>query len=442
MIVLFFVVGCSKERPGKKPDNIILISIDTLRADHLGCYGYPRDTSPAIDKFASGALLFEDVSSPSPWTLPAHASLLTGLYPSHNRVRTRSNRLPADVMTLAKVLRQQGFVTSAIVNSHWLSKRNGLHQGFDYFTYVMESVTQVKPSEVEDKAYKWLLKHRAKPFFLFLHFYDVHSDYRSLPRYEKLFARPYNGKADGTTAQLLHYRKGRGSLDKTDAKHLIDLYDAGIRQMDDGIARLFKFLKKKKLFDNSLIIITADHGEEFLEHGGVLHGRTQFQEVIQVPLIMRGPGLPRRKRIKTMASLIDIMPTILGLLDIAQPAPLDGIDLRHLWQKTNGEPPLRLLFGEADWNNMIQSAIVDDIKRAVRHNQYKLHYNLLTKKKELYDLLEDPHENSNVIEQHPSLADSLFRVLKNFMSVEVTGKSVPALSTKEIELLKSLGYLQ
>ncbi len=434
--------GCRQKQTKSEHTNVILISIDTLRADHLGCYGYARPTSPTLDKFASQGLLFEDVSTTSPWTLPAHASLLTGLYPSHNGVQTRRHRLPREIITLANVLRENGFLTTAVVNSHWLSKNYRLNQGFDDFTYVVEDAEEVAPSKVGDKASKWLSKHSSKPFFLFLHYLDVHSDYRSLPRYEKQFVRPYSGIIDGSTAQIVTFRDGLLSLNQADVSHLIDLYDAGIRQMDDSIARLFKLLKKKNLFDNTFIIVTADHGDEFLEHGGVLHGRTQFQELIHVPLIIRGPGLPQSKRIKHIASLVDVMPTTLSLLGIDPPAGLDGIDLRTLWRNGDSEPPPRLLFAEADRNNLIGDKITDDIRRAVRHPRYKLHYDLWKKKTQLYDILGDPQEKVNVADKHGPMADSLLRALKDYMRIKKTGESAPALFPEEIERLKSLGYLR
>lgn len=436
-----WLAGCRKERPAARHANLILVSIDTLRADHLGCHGYSRPTSPALDKIASEGLLFEDVTAPSPWTLPAHASLLTGLYPSRHGVRSHSHCLPDDAVTLAERLEEHGFLTAAVVNSHNLCEKYGLHRGFDDFTYVKEDLKQVKPSRVEDEALRWLLERRGERFFLFLHYYDVHSDYRSLPQYEKQFVRPYQGNADGSTAQLLAYRYGHLSLNRADIEHLLNLYDASIRQMDDGLARLFKFLEDRDLLDNTLLVITSDHGEEFLEHGGVLHGRTQYQEVLQVPLVMRGPGIPQSTRVKDIASLVDVMPTILAMLGVPDPLPSDGIDLRFLWEKVDVQPAPRFIFGEADHNNEVEGRRVEDIKRAVRHPRYKLHYDRLTKESQLYDLLEDPHEKFDVASAHTSLGDLLLDRLAEFMRVDKIGKASSPLTPQETETLKSLGYL-
>ncbi|UCE98571.1 MAG: sulfatase [Planctomycetota bacterium] len=435
--------GCGRKKTSVKQTNVILISIDTLRADHVGCYGYQRPTSPTLDNLASEGLLFEDVTSTSPWTLPAHGSLLTGLYPNRHGLKSYNNRLPNDVVTLSEILSKHGFSTAAVVNSLYVSQRYGFNRGFDYFTYVKEIINLRVPSRVGDEALNWLAKYCSEPFFLFLHYFDIHSDYTSLPRYEKQFIRPYHGVADGTTAQLIYFRRGQVHLDQTDAVHLVDLYDASIRQMDDGIARLLRFLETRKLLDNSLIVITSDHGEEFLDHGGVLHSRTQYQELLHVPIIMWGPGVPSSKRLKNVVSLVDVMPTVLSLLDIPKPSSLDGFDLSPLWQQSASQLPPRYLFAEASKDRIIpdERNIKHDIKRAVRHPRYKLHYDRLTKKIQMYDLRNDPSEKIDVASQHASLVDSMFSQLESFMTISKIGPSIPPLSPEEVQMLKSLGYL-
>ncbi|MCP4402326.1 MAG: sulfatase-like hydrolase/transferase, partial [bacterium] len=176
--------------------------------------------------------------------------------------------------------------------------------------------------------------------------------------------------------------------------------------------RLFALLEKKDMLDNTLIIVTSDHGEEFLEHGGVLHGRTQFQEVMHVPLLIRGPGILHSKRFKHITSLVDVMPTILALQGISPPASLDGINLCPLWQKSNVQLPQRYIFAEADHNNKI-----NDVKRAVRHLQYKLHYDRSSKEAQLYDLSDDPGEKVDVAHKHTQLVDSMLSNLKDFMNI-------------------------
>lgn len=434
--------GCGKKEP-VKPSNVILISLDTLRADHLGCYGYQRPTTPTLDKFASEGVLFEDVTSTSPWTLPAHGSMLTGLYPNRHGLKSLHCSLPDDITTLAEVFKQHGFSTAAVVNVYFVSEKYGFDRGFDSFVYIERFVDEWRPSKVGDKAIEWLSQQNDKPFFLFLHYFDVHGDYSSSLNYEKQFVRPYQGIADGTTEQLHRFRDGLVSLNQTDAEHLIDLYDAGIRQLDDGIARLFSCLETKKLLDNSLIIITSDHGEEFLDHGGVLHSQTQYQELVHIPLIMRGPGIPRSKRIKQAVSMVDVMPTVLSSFAISEPTSLDGLDLCPLWQKKGYQLPARYIFSEASKEKEHPQKFNPkfDIKRAVRHPRYKLHYDKLTKGKKLYDLQNDLQEKFDVASKHPQLVDSMLLQLKDFMSVSKKGIQLPPLSPEEIQKLKSLGYI-
>jgi arylsulfatase A-like enzyme len=434
---LAVAAGCRGQTRTAAPQRVVLISIDTLRADHLGCYGYGRPTSPGIDALAREGILFEDVSAPSPWTLPSHASLLTGLYPSRHGLKAHDRYLPATVPTLAALLGRAGFVTAGVVNSYNLGPRFGLDRGFQEFLYVEEAADQAEPStRITEQAMAWLRQHRDHRLFLFVHYYDVHSDYRSRPRYEEQFVSPYRGVADGTTAQLMAYREGRVRLEGKDAAHLIDLYDAGIRQMDDELQRLFAFLRDEKLLDGTLLILTSDHGEEFLERGGVLHGRTQFQEVMRVPLLMRGPGLPAGRRDPATTSLLDVMPTVLGLLRIERPPSLDGEDLAPSWQGEAGRLGGRYLFGEADHNNA-----EPDVTRAVRHRSFKLHFNRLTGQRELFDLARDPGERVDRTTSEPAVAADLKARLERFMQIRGEAAPPSRLTPEEIEKLRSLGYL-
>lgn len=426
--------GCGRGASNDHRPNLILISIDTLRADHLGSYGYERPTSPALDVLASEGAVFENVSSTAPWTLPAHGSLLTGLYPSRHGLKSNRSQLPADVRTLAEILSERGFRTAAFVNSHYVSDRYGFARGFEQFEYIEENVASVAPCAVGDEAIAWLSKRQKRPFFLFLHTYDVHSDYRSLESYEQQFVRA-EGRMDGTTAQLQRVRTGELELSPADVERTIDLYDAGIRQVDDQIDRLLRHLESKGLAKHTLVAVTSDHGEEFGEHGGVLHGRTQFEELIHVPLIMRGPGLPAGARVPTVASLIDVLPTLLGLLDIPVPAGVDGVFLGGAWDAEHAPPAPRFVFAEADHNNAEA-----DIKRAVRSQHHKLHFDRATGELALYDLTGDAGEATDIAAQNAATVDVMRTQLERFMTIETTGQALPPLSDEEAEKLRTLGY--
>lgn len=431
--LLLLCAACGPTTP--PPRLVLLVSIDTLRPDHLGAYGYARPTSPTLDRIAAGGALFEVALSPAPWTLPGHASMLTGLYPHRHGLTALDLELPADVETVASRFQAAGYATAAFVNSHNLSERYDLDRGFDEYVYVKESVSSRFPSRlIVDRAIQWLGEPHDAPAFVFLHTYDVHSDYASLPRYEERFVRPYDGSADGTTSQLARVRHGLESLDEGDASHLVDLYDAGIRQVDDELARLVAFLAERGLEESTLLAITSDHGEEFLEHGGVLHGRTQFDEVLRVPLVLRGPGIPPGLRIETPVSLVDVMPTLLGLTGLSPPAGLDGIDVGPLVR--GGALPDRVLFGEADHNRRYH-----DVTRSARHGRYKLHVNRKSGERALYDLREDPGEHVDVASRETEVAHRLLREIERFRGERVRGPRAPQLSEEEAEHLRSLGYL-
>ncbi|MCC6846892.1 MAG: sulfatase [Deltaproteobacteria bacterium] len=428
--------ACRRQAPPEPPRRVVLVSVDTLVPTHLGCYGYDRQTSPRLDAVANAGVVFERATSPAPWTLPAHASMLTGLYPSHHGLRDHDVTLPESIATLASVLSSHGFATAAVVNSHNLSPLFGLERGFHQFEYVKEEVARREPSRgITDRAIEWLGQHHDERFFLFLHTYDVHSDYSSLPEYERQFVRPYTGPADGTTAQMIRARTGRLTLDRTDARHLIDLYDAGIRQYDDELGRLLDALGDDP---RTLLIVTSDHGEEFGEHGGFLHGRTQFEEVVRIPLIVRGPGAPPGLRVGTTVSLIDVMPTILAAVGVPAPGPLDGVDLAPTWRGAAAAIGERTLFHEADHNNA-----EPDVTRAVRHDHEKLHFDRLSGATMLFDLATDPGEQTDVSRGRPELVEAFRADLEEFAKKHAaTGGSSVTLTPEQIERLKSLGYVR
>lgn len=430
--------SCRPSPVAKPPRLVVLVSIDTLRADHLGAYGYGRPTSPYLDRLASEGVLFEDATTPAPWTLPAHASLLTGLYPSRHGLKAHDRYLPARIGTLAQWLGRAGFITAAVVNSHNLGPRFGLDRGFREFLYVEEVAGQREPTRrVTDQALEWLDRHGAGPLFLFVHYYDVHSDYASEPAYEREFVRPYRGPADGTTAQLMAFREGKARLGPADAPHLVDLYDAGIRQMDDEVRRLVEGVRVRGLLERTLLVVTSDHGEEFFERGGVLHGRTQFQEVARVPLLVQGPGLPRGRRVGLPVSLIDVAPTVLSWLGLPAVEGLDGADLSLVLAGEEGRLAGRVLFAEADHNNE-----QPDITRAVRRGPFKLLYDRLSERHRLFDLARDPGEAEDVAASHPDLVRELREQLRRFLAIRAETGTPLRLSPAELEKLKSLGYLQ
>ncbi len=453
-LLLLGLAGCGADAAGadEGPRNVILISIDTLRPDFLGCYGHERDTSPAIDRLASGGVRFTDVSSAAPWTLPSHATMFTGLYPSHHGVKSHDNRLPDRVVTLAEEFRDRGFQTFAVVNT-WNIAEPSFHlfQGFDAddLRYIAESIdnprTQkdiVGGGEAITTAARELLEERdeGQSFFLFLHTYDVHTDFNPKPEYKERFVGPYSGRLNGRTQQLIGMRKRGETLTEADLRWLKEMYEAEIRELDDLLDRFFDWLEEQGLAEDTLIVLTSDHGEEFQEHGGTLHGRTQYQELLLVPLILKGPGLPQGQVIDAPVSLIDLAPTILALCGIEPSQELDGLDISRAWRDPAGFPRDRRLFGEADHNNEVDGRSVVDIKRMVRRGNEKLVLDRHTKRFELYDLARDPSEQTDLSGAQPERMKELKRELGRFMQSEVDPEMIAPPSAEDLERLEELGY--
>jgi len=439
VVLICIALGCSR---GERDDlrGVLLVSIDTLRPDHLGAYGYARPTSPNFDRLAREGVLFEVACSVAPWTLPAHATLLTGLLPHRHGIQTSRKGLPPDIPTLASRLDAAGFRTAAVVNSSYVGRRNGLDRGFHTFQQVPEP--ERAPSEVADLGLHWLDAHLhdPAPFFLFLHFYDVHSDYEALPRFERLLVRPYQGPVSGSTGQLLRVTHGEVALGDDDLRHLVDLYDASVRQTDTQLGRVLEWLERHGLADRVLVVVTSDHGEEFLEHGGVLHARTHYHEVLRIPLVMRGPGLPHGRRVTRPVSIADVAPTVLSVADVA-PGEGDGSDLSRLWRAgaSDDADPGRWLVAEGDHGNGHRNA-----KRSIRNARYKLIQDRITNEVELYDLVNDPEEQDDLSGRLPALRDELLARLEEITADGAPGDAGVALplSPEEAERLRALGYAE
>ena len=427
--------------------NIVLISVDTLRADRLGCYGAKRETSPTIDALARRGVLYEDVTATSPWTLPSHASLLTGLYPSRHGVKDREHQLGAEVLPLAEILTGAGYRTRAIVNALYVSERFGLGRGFEAYDYVSEWAVEPngrrsivnRGEEITDAAIDYVRSRGDERFFLFLHYYDVHTDLDPAPVHRESFTEDYPQALSGRTDELLAVRKGQRNLSDRDVRHLFDLYDAEIRTLDDQLKRLFEALEASGRSEDTLVVLTSDHGEEWMEHGSVLHGRTYYQEVIGVPLIVAGPGVDAGVRVEEPVSLIDVFPTLLALTGLSAPAGIDGRDLGPL---ARGEAPSesRFLFAEADHNNVVNGEKVQDLLRMVRSGDWKLQLDTVSGAVELYDLASDPGETRDLSESEPDRTALLLERLKAFLEAEASGSRIAPPSSEELDRLRALGY--
>src|SRR5262245_50401417 len=436
-IALLLAASCSHSPRAR---NLILISIDTLRADRLGCYGYARPTTPFLDRESHAGVLFADATAPSSWTYPSHAALFTGLYPGRNGATRLEQRMRKDVASLAEWLGARGFRAAGVVSST-LFAGYGLERGFEKLEYVDPGGPE--PSKVTARAVEWLSAvDRSRPFFCFVHYLDPHSDYSSLPEFEAPFVGPYSGPANGKSEQLFQHVQGFLHFDAADARHLSDLYDAGVRQQDAELEKLFAHLERAGFLADTLVVLVSDHGEEFLEHGQVMHGLSQYEESVRVPFLLWGPGVPRDVRVAETVSLVDVMPTVLDLLGVPAPAALDGESLRALWEHPGSPRPPRALFVEADLDPPGPPArrMVPGDDLAVRRGDFKLVLDPSSGTARLFDLAHDPHETRDVAAEHPEQVSDLRAELDRFRTRRAEASAPVPLTEADLKKLEDLGY--
>lgn len=317
--------------------NVVLICLDTVRADHVGAYGYRANpTTPALDRLATESTVFLDASAAAGWTKPSVPSFLTGTYPMQHGVYEGSARgesgkvtdvLPESSTTLAEVFRERGYATAAFVKNAQLNRGNGFEQGFE--TYVDEAGDA---RTLRWRAEDWLEEHAARssahPFFLYLHFLDAHWPYDVPDEYAARFT-PLESSAlfrgGGSRALRDEVNDGKRRLNESELAALVDTYDGSLRFIDDELARLFAYLDARGLWSDSVVCVIADHGEEFMEHGRIGHGHGLHQNLLRVPFIVRVPGRAPQ-RVDTPVSLIDLFPTLLGAAGLSNLPANEGLD--------------------------------------------------------------------------------------------------------------------
>ena len=478
------VVGASDGEHGEgrsSQPNILLISIDTLRPDHLSAYGYSRDTSPVLQKLAREGVLFREAYSHSTWTLPAHASILTGLNPLAHGVLTREDRLQGYHETLAERLNEEGYETVAWVGTkRWgfVGADYGFASGFTRFhhyphpnrfwsgilarnidalllEYLYRGVGNAHAQVGE--VLRWLDVGRTDPFFAFVHFYDVHSKSAILP-YEA--PEPFRdvfceGALDDfdfcegalcASDRLLEIARGRKSaLGKEEIEIARCLYDGGIAFMDSELGRLFTGLRARGLYDNTIIVVTSDHGEAFFEHERPLH-TTLHEEITRIPMIIRVPGALEGKRASGVVRQSDIAPTLLALIGSR---PLEG---------AQGKSLVDVL---TQWNETLDFGVlaVDDNQGGslIRKGPYVLilhpSFNALDGKpiQELYDVSSDPAQRHNRAVSEPSVVAGLIQRMGNQhqRSLALQKRLAAGETHEKVEVsdearagLRALGYTQ
>jgi arylsulfatase A-like enzyme len=431
-----------------KRNNIVLILIDTLRADHLSCYGYKRNTSPNIDKIASEGVRFTDFYTVCPWTNPTIASLFTGKYPGvmspprYYYEQGTAQALPEEIDTLAEVLKKDGYHTFALVDAPGINEELKYNQGFDEFITLFNKtenwVKGSKPSDVLASLSEQLDMCKDNYFFAYIHLFYPHIPYYPPPPFREMFGEGFH------------------NFSRNEKEGVINMYDGEIRYTDELIGNIFDNLKERKLLNNTYVIITADHGEGFWEHGLSTHGNSLYNELLKIPLIIYFPGgrTTQPKTIDGRVSNIDLFPTIMDFAKIEDFPKPDGDSLSKYFNKENTTRYDEMIFSE----NQQSGRHVNPM--SCQNEQYKLIFNgrytipemanhiLLLNHIQLYDIKRDPLERYNIamMKIFTSIKMSLrlfeYQMLNDRRRNVLKQIKKKAFDKDTIEKLKSVGYLQ
>jgi len=446
LAVVLAAMSCACARPAKAP-NVVLIVVDTLRADHLGCYGYPRDTSPHIDRFAEQATLYTRAMASAPWTVPSHASMFTGLNPFEHGAHTCKLETQEECVfplaqrhtTIAEALRERGYRTAGFVaNAAYMHAHYQLDQGFEEW-----NVGNAYAPLVTSMALRWAEAHRSEPFFLFLNYMDTHRVYNTSPRpglLDEPAVRDSGALLDALVEAVL---PGDREVPTDLAQKVIDQYDTGIANVDESLGVLLDGLRDLDLLDGTVIVLTSDHGEYLGEHLLVEHSKDIYQQAQWVPLIVRGAGQERPQRSGAMASSTDIPHLIASelsgplreeLLELFPNAPGNHVVISENYYTRSND-----LYDER-WGHRfdrVRTAIYDWPHKYIRSSDGR---------DELYALDSDPLESVNLLAQDEPLARRLAAELASFQAERLRnverGSEEPAELNEELrEQLRSLGYL-
>jgi len=443
-------MGC-RSSPARLPPGapILLVIVDTLRADGLGVYGYPRATSARLDAWAERGAVFERAFSTAPWTLPSVASILTGRYPAgHGSGRGkvaapngRSKRvflgIDASAPRLAGVLSSHGYATAALVTNSFLRPGFGIAEGFESYDQTRNRFIGERRADVMvDRALEWIDgRPRESPWFLLLHLLDPHQPYDAPAPEKGRFTSDYHGALEspiGPESDLVRRVKQRRiELDDADRAFVRGLYDEEVAFVTEQLARLLDGLDQRGVLERGLVVLTADHGEEFFDHGALEHGHTFYQELLRVPLVVWGPGVRAGHR-EAPVSLVDVAPTLLDATGVAAPEGFDGVSLWPVL--TSGERmPKRQLIAE--------NSLYGTQRRVIVEWPYKLIVDVEEPQAALYDLERDPGERHDLAAERPEVAKRLAAALAKRPAGATRGAPVELDAETERDL-RALGYLR
>lgn len=442
--------------------NIILISLDTLRADHLKCYGYSRETSPHMDQLGAEGAIFTNAFSSTSWTLPAHISMLTSLDNRHHGVDKTNPYLDRSIVTLADMLRKEEYITCAMTGGALVGQRFGFSKGFDFYREFMRS--RHKPNSAKilyNHVNQWLNANKDKRFFLFLHTYQTHAPYTCPSPFNSFFFSDQKMPwTEGDIEEILLGSNPQGkvpfnTLSPLERKNIEALYDGEIRFTDEILIKpLIEKLKKLQLYENTMIILTSDHGEEFFDHKAWLHGHSLYNELLRIPLIIKFPQSKyKNTRLNNTVSIVDIMPTILDEIDVDLSGfDFDGLSLVNYLR--NGEKEKQMLIADVDSNN----PDILPVKIALFQNGYKLIMNNdfgrppefylpvppPIAKFELYDMKKDPTEMHNLFNQKGAIIRDLISKIPEFYQAkpELSKEKRKSRDKDFEETMRALGYIR
>lgn len=427
-MLLFLSCGGPVERVSRP--NVILVIIDTLRADHLGCYGYHRDTSPTLDSLADAGTRWKNFQAQAPWTLPATATIFTGLNAEGHGTGRRNDGdhvLHGEVPSLPSLFSEAGYRTCGIFNVALLSRQMGFARGFDHYSCDEYGIDRA--AATVDEFLEWLDgDDDGTPFMAVLHIFDVHQPYDPPDPYGNMFL-----PEDTIEAVYWEMTDEGGIAHPGHLEHFLSRYDGSIRWVDDQLGRLFAQLRDRGLADGTVIMVTADHGEEFLEWGWVGHGGNLYQQMLHVPLIVSGPGISAGQVVTRPAGQMDILPTLLSICSITSDSQFQGVDI--LGSEGEDERPLpasQLMFrGRMLGATPLAVVRYGDLKGLVTRRGSRDSYYM-------FHLVEDPEEREPM---EPS--SGMREMLDDYRTTPMVWNPPGAgpLDSTSVRALEDLGYI-
>jgi len=438
-----YTTACSGSKPAEA--NLLLVVVDTLRADRLGCYGNSSGMTPCMDALAAEGVLFRKAYAHAPWTLASFASLLTSTYPAQHKAGGWVGeflKLRSDAVTVGDCFRAAGSRTGSIVSVDFLTENFGMHKGFDTVDHDVSRnnhLTRIA-TRTTDTALRWLNKNGEEPFFLMVHYFDPHLVYDPPAEFRAQFALEGDKNTKdvifGEVRDIVAFRQGRLELSGKKIERLEGLHNGEVAYTDRELGRLLDGLAKRGLDKNTIVVLTSDHGEEFHDHGGFEHGHTLYDELLHIPLIVRWPErIPAGVEVDATVRHIDVAPTVCGLAGVEPGNKFQGLDLSPMWQ-TGATPEDLPVFAEGYfWSPEKRFARIADGKKTIAYTA--------SKRVEIFDLESDPAESVDIAGRDQAQTERLKKDLflaRTGMEIEA-GAPEPAHIIDEMrERMRKLGY--